>query len=140
MLICQMARYYRARGKNLAEALEDLYREHGYYRNKTETAEFEGVAGAQAMKDLMAGLRTNPPAEIGGLAVTGVLDYQAGVADLPKANVLEFNLEGGQKVIFRPSGTEPKIKAYIFAHDATAEATEALRAKLIDAAQGILKA
>ena len=140
MLICQMARYYRARGKNLAQALEDLYQEHGYYRNKTETAEFEGVAGAQAMKDLMAGLRTQPPTEIGGLAVEGVLDYQAGVADLPKANVLEFNLEGGQKVIFRPSGTEPKIKAYIFAHDATAEATEALRAKLIEAAQGILKA
>ena len=140
MLICQMARYYRARGKNLAEALEDLYKEHGYYRNKTETAEFEGVAGATAMKELMAGLRTQPPAEIGGLGVEAVLDYQAGVGDPPKANVLEFGLDGGQKVIFRPSGTEPKIKAYIFAHDETAEATEALRAKLVDAAQGILKA
>ncbi len=138
MLICQMARYYRARGKSLADALEDLYREHGYYRNKTVTAEFDGVAGAAAMDSLMAGLRAEPPAEIGGLAVQAVLDYKAGVSGLPSANVLEFDLEGGQKVIFRPSGTEPKVKAYVFAHAATEEETEQLRAKLVAASEGIL--
>ena len=138
MLICQMARHYRARGKSLADALEDLYREHGYYRNKTVTAEFDGAAGAAAMDALMADLRAKPPCQIGNLAVRSVRDYQAGVDGLPPANVIEFDLDGGQKVIFRPSGTEPKVKAYVFAHAKTEEETERLRAELVAAAEGIL--
>ena len=139
MLICQMARYYRARGKNLVQALEDLYEEHGYYRNKTISVTFAGEAGAQAMSDLMAGLRADAPAEIGGHKVVQVVDYAEGVNGLPSANVLSFVLEGDLKVMFRPSGTEPKVKAYVFANGATAQVAQDLCDGLAAAAQGIMK-
>ena len=111
MLICQMAQYYRAKGMNLADALRNLYEKHGYFLNKTLSFSFPGVEGGEKMKSLMTGLREQPPANIAGLAVEGVVDYATGVNGLPKANVIEFDLEGGNKVIFRPSGTEPKVKA-----------------------------
>ena len=73
------------------------------------------------MAGIMADLRKNPPAEIAGTKVEAVVDYETCVNGLPKANVIEFDLEGGNKGIVRPSGTEPKIKLYIFAKGATAE-------------------
>lgn len=139
MLICQMARYYRARGKNLVQALNDLYEEYGYYRNKTISVAFAGESGAHAMADLMAGLRTEAPAQIGGYGVEAVLDYQPGLNGLPSANVLAFDLEGGLKVMFRPSGTEPKVKAYIFANGATAEEAQFACDALAQAAQAIME-
>ncbi len=130
MLICQMAQYYKAQGMNLADAMRALYERHGYFLNKTLSFSFPGVEGGDRMKQLMAELREQPPAAFAGCAVEGVVDYATGVNGLPAANVVEFDLEGGNKVIFRPSGTEPKVKAYLFAKRDTREAAEQLLAEL----------
>lgn len=114
MLICQMARYYRTQGKNLYQAMQDLYREYGYHHNCTLSFTFEGVSGAAKMAELMQDLRANVPTEVAGYGVVQALDYEQGVDDLPQANVLQYDLADGHKVIVRPSGTEPKIKVYIF--------------------------
>ena len=120
LLICQMAQYYKLQGKNLADAMHELYEKYGYYHNKTISLSYPGAEGAAKMAGIMAGLRENPPA---------VVDYNTCVNGLPKANVIEFDLEGGNKGIVRPSGTEPKIKLYIFAKGAdAAEADAALDA------------
>ena len=125
MLICQMAQYYKLQGKNLVQAMRDLYEKYGYYHNKTISLGYPGADGAAKMAGIMAELRENPPAEIAGSKVEGVVDYKEGVNGLPSANVIEFDLEGGDKAIVRPSGTEPKIKLYIFAKGADAAAADA---------------
>ena len=126
MLICQMARYYRGLGKNLYEAMQDLYREHGYYRNATLSFTFEGSDGARAMASLMDALRAQPLSKIAGLQVEEFLDYKTGVEGLPSANVLQFDLENSNKVIVRPSGTEPKVKVYLFTVGKTGEEADSL--------------
>ena len=138
MLICQMAQYYRAKGMNLGDAIRALYEKHGYFLNKTLSFSFPGVEGGEKMKSLMAGLREQPPADIAGLAVEGCVDYAPGVAGLPPANVIEFDLVGGNKVVFRPSGTEPKVKAYLFATRETREGAEQLLGELEAAATALL--
>ena len=129
LLICQMAQYYKLQGKNLADAMHDLYEKYGYYHNKTISLSYPGAEGAVKMAGIMAGLRENPPVELAGSKIEAVVDYNTCVNGLPKANVIEFDLEGGNKGIVRPSGTEPKIKLYIFAKGAdAAEADAALDA------------
>ena len=113
MLICEMAAYYRSIGSSIKQRLEELYAQYGRYLNKIDTVEFPGLSGMDKMANIMSGLRTNPPAELGGLKVAAVTDYaKPEETGLPKANVLSYVLEDGAKVMIRPSGTEPKIKAY----------------------------
>ena len=119
MLICEMAQFYKDKGMNLAEAIESLYQQHGFYKNKTLALDFPGVEGHEKMKNIISDLRQNPPQEIGGLKVEKVLDYATGINQLPRAEVIELDLENDNKVIVRPSGTEPKIKAYLFAQGAS---------------------
>lgn len=125
MLICQMAQYYKLQGLNLVQAMHALYEKYGYYHNKTIALSYPGAEGADKMAGIMVDLRKNPPASIAGGKVIGVVDYGEGVNGLPKANVLEFDLEGGDKAIVRPSGTEPKIKLYIFAKGDDATSADA---------------
>lgn len=125
MLICQMAQYYKLQGINLVQAMRALYEKYGYYHNKTISLSYPGADGAAKMAGIMAGLRESAPTEIAGAAVEGVVDYETGVNGLPKANVIEFDLAGGDKAIVRPSGTEPKIKLYIFAKGEDAAAADA---------------
>ena len=113
MLICEMAAYYRSIGSSIKQRLEEIYAQYGRYLNKIDTVEFPGLSGMDKMAGIMAGLRENPPAEFGGLKVASVTDYaKPEETGLPKANVLSYVLEDGAKVMVRPSGTEPKIKAY----------------------------
>ena len=113
MLICEMAAYYRSIGSSVKERLESIYAKYGRYLNKVDSFEFPGLSGMDKMAGIMAGLRENPPAEIGGYKVTKVTDYKkTEETGLPAANVLVYGLEGGATVIVRPSGTEPKIKTY----------------------------
>ncbi len=130
MLICQMAQYYKLEGKNLVQAMRDLYEKYGYYHNKTISLSYPGADGAAKMGGIMAALRAEAPTEIAGSKVEAVVDYGEGVNGLPKANVIEFDLEGGNKAIVRPSGTEPKIKLYIFAKGADAAEADALMDKI----------
>lgn len=138
LLICQMAQYYKLQGKNLADAMHELYEKYGYYHNKTISLSYPGAEGAEKMVGIMADLRKNPPTELAGSTIEAVVDYADGVNGLPKANVVEFDLANGNKGIVRPSGTEPKIKLYIFAKgenaasaDAALEAIESSGRKLL---------
>ena len=113
MLICEMAAYYRSIGSSVKERLEAIYAKYGRYLNKIDSFEFPGLSGMDKMAGMMAGLRENPPAAIGEYKVTEVIDYKnTAQTGLPASNVLLYKLEGGASVIIRPSGTEPKIKAY----------------------------
>lgn len=125
MLICEMAAYYKTKNMNLVDVMNSLYDEFGYYCNEVKSYTFEGAAGMEKMAQIMDTLRQNPPKTIGDFAVTAVSDYKTSKTtftdggeekiELPKSNVLAFALENGNKVIVRPSGTEPKIKAYLTA-------------------------
>ncbi len=147
----EMAAHYAVQGKDLYEAMEDLYQRYGYYLNGTVSSQFPGAAGAERMTQIMDGLRTNPPTEIAGYKVLGSTDYATGpemprvsglqkeaAQVLPPANVIEFRLEDDNKVIFRPSGTEPKVKAYLFSKGATRAESEAVRDRLQAASERIL--
>ena len=155
MLICQMARDCKSRGMDLIEALEGLYAKFGFHKNATISLEYPGAAGAEKMRSIMEGLASHAPSEFAGLPVARCVDYNAGVrmpyvgstgaADdpdapqtLPAANVFEMQLEGGSKVIVRPSGTEPKIKAYLFATRDDEASAQELLAKLVAAAREML--
>ncbi len=125
MLICEMARWYRQKGMTLAQAMDALYQEFGYYKNLLCSEAFEGQNGMETMRRLMDQLRQQPPKALAGLTVQQVIDYRkADVTGLPSADVLEFRLEEDAKLMIRPSGTEPKIKLYLSAKAATAEQAE----------------
>lgn len=124
MLVCEMAAYYKKQGKSLAEVIDGLYEEFGYYLNQTYSFEFDGAAGMQKMADIMTTVRDNIPKSIAGYDVVKVSDYllkketeiatgSAADIELPKSNVIALHLSGDNAVIIRPSGTEPKIKLYI---------------------------
>ena len=139
LLICQMAQDYKLRGMNLAQAMRALYEKHGWWLNRTASVSFPGAAGAETMRGIMAKLREQAPSELAGRAVEAVVDYEGGVNGLPSANVVEFDVEDGNKVIVRPSGTEPKIKLYVFAKDADRAAADALLDALEAAGRELLK-
>ena len=112
MLICEMAAYHKAQGKTLLNRLEELYQQHGYYKEALDSFTLPGADGQQHIAEIMAALRAQQPAELGGQAVAEVKDYQQGLDGLPKANVLKYMFADGGWMAVRPSGTEPKIKFY----------------------------
>ena len=139
MLICEMAAYYRSIGSSIKERLESIYAQYGRYLNKVDSFEFPGLSGMDKMASIMESLRTNPPKEIGGYAVTKVTDYKKPEeTGLPAANVLIYALEGGATVVVRPSGTEPKIKTYFTTLGKDLAEAEAQKAKLAEALKPIL--
>lgn len=135
MLICEMAAYYRTKGISMMQARENLYQKYGVYVHAQHSFTFEGESGMIRMQNIMEHLRTHRPEQIDNLKVIQFADYEKQVSidlttgtetaiTLPQSNVLSFTLEQGAKVIIRPSGTEPKIKAYYTTTAATeAEAT-----------------
>lgn len=138
LLVCQMARYYKSQGKDLIEALNELYERYGYYANRTVNIAFPGAEGAQSMASIMTALHENPPAELAGMPITEVVDYQEGVGNLPSANVVELRIAEGTKIIFRPSGTEPKMKLYLFAKAPSASEAQHLLDTLEEAARKLV--
>ncbi|ACV51442.1 phospho-sugar mutase [Lancefieldella parvula] len=151
MLCVEMASWYAARNMDLYEAMDALYQRYGYYLNGVVNAAYPGAEGATKMAEIMSGLRKNPLDMVGNYKVVGVTDYaecaqmprvsglqKEASQTLPASNVIEYRLEGDNKVIFRPSGTEPKVKAYLFANGATREEAEARIAELGKAAQKVL--
>lgn len=112
LLISEMAAYWKAKGLNLVERLEKLYAEYGYYLDGVFSYTLPGVDGQEKIKKLMAALRQETPAALGGLAVEEIKDYQSGLDKLPPSDVLKYYLADGSWAAIRPSGTEPKIKFY----------------------------
>ena len=149
MLIAEMAAFFKKQGKSLAEVIDGLYKEFGYYLNQTFAFEFEGETGMQKMADMMSSVRDNLPEAVGGYKVVKVSDYKlkketdlltGKVEDitLPTSNVIALNLENDNAVIIRPSGTEPKIKLYITAVGKTREDALDVCTALVDSAKKIL--
>ena len=143
MLIVEMAAYYRTKGISLIQARENLYKKYGVYAHSQQSFVCEGASGMEKMKEIMGGLRANHPTEIGGLKVTVFEDYIASTSKnvetgevtpitLPKSDVLSFKLTDGASVVIRPSGTEPKIKAYYTTTGKTFEQAKALEAKIAE--------
>ncbi len=137
MLVCEMAAALKREGKTILDALDELYRTYGYYLAYVQSIELTGADAMEKAAKMMADLRAEVPASIGGAKVTGVLDYQSRVAldlttgektpiALPRSNVLELLLGGQGSVIARPSGTEPKVKFYYTAVGETRQSAKAL--------------
>ena len=138
MLICEMAAYYRSIGSSVKERLEAIYAKYGRYLNKIDSFEFPGLSGMDKMNGIMAGLRANAPTAIGDYKVVKVVDYKkTEETGLPAANVLVYTLEGGATVIVRPSGTEPKIKAYYTTLGKDLQEAQAQKDALADALKPI---
>lgn len=140
LLVCEAAAWYAQQGKTLLDAIEALYREFGYYRNALCSFAFEGESGMHTMQELMKKLRANAPEDIAGYKVESVVDYDTDGTGLPRANVLEYHLDGGHKLMVRPSGTEPKIKVYLSAVGDSEAAADAVNAALAKAAADMMKA
>lgn len=150
MLICEMAAFYRAQGKSLIQVRKEMYEEYGFYCNKLDTFTFEGASGMQKMNDIMDKMRTDYPKSVAGFKVIGFADYEAsektdlltGAVEkitLPKSNVISLYLEGGNKAIIRPSGTEPKLKVYYTAVCPTMTEAEELQKKMSAEFSGLVK-
>lgn len=124
-MCAEMTMYWRSKGKSLLEHLDDMYKEYGYFEDRSISKNFPGIEGVSVMKGIMSKLRTDGLKTLGGKKVLKIRDIQTSVSydpnspdkkeavSLPKSNVLQFFLEGGTIVSARPSGTEPKIKFYI---------------------------
>lgn len=122
LLLAEAAAYYESEDKTIYNALEDLYKEFGYYHEKTISKTFEGISGKEKMAQIMKTLRDEGISEVNGVKVVESIDYlndtditstETKTTGLPKANVLKYVLEDGTWIAARPSGTEPKIKFYI---------------------------
>ena len=133
MLICEMAAYYRTKGISMMQARENLYQKYGVYVHAQHSFTFEGESGMIRMQNIMEHLRTHRPEQIEKQVSIDLTTGTETAITLPKSNVLSFTLEQGAKVIIRPSGTEPKIKAY-YTTTAATEAEAAAKKDELDAA------
>ncbi|MBE6606382.1 MAG: phospho-sugar mutase [Ruminococcaceae bacterium] len=140
MLIAEMAAYYRGRGMTLADALESLYKRYGYYMEASKSIVMDGLDGVERMRDLMNSLRNDPPVNICGHDVVEFRDYLSDTVrkkgsdgvestNLPSSDVLYFILDNGDRLVIRPSGTEPKVKVYMLACSESAQETQEKLAK-----------
>ena len=136
LLLTEMAAWYHAQGMTLFDALRSLYEKYGWYGEKTHNLVMPGLDGLEKMAALMQSLRAQPPVEIGGVKVAQYKDYSDGTVrdaatgavtpmPLSGSNVLRFELTDGSHIVVRPSGTEPKIKVYIFTKGADAAERDA---------------
>jgi phosphoglucomutase len=112
MLICEMAAYYYSKGLSLCDALEELYKEYGYYKEALKSITLKGKEGEEKIKEIIKYFRESNIEDIGGIRIKEFKDYREGIDNLPKSNVLKFILEDDSWFVIRPSGTEPKIKFY----------------------------
>ena len=135
LVVAELAAYYRSRGLTLADGIEEIYKEYGYYAEKTISVTLSGVDGAEQIKAIMAKFRNNVPKEWNATAITVVEDFKAQTATAadgtvtnlttPPSDVLKYTLADGSWIAVRPSGTEPKIKFYIAVVGETNEESQA---------------
>lgn len=127
MLLCEAAAYYKTKGKSLIDVLYDIYEKYGYYREKPIALVLEGIEGKKRIERMMAAYRRDFPVQVGGVKLVKYIDYKEGKehdlisgqtceSKIPKSDVLRFFLEDGSWYAVRPSGTEPKIKIYIYSN------------------------
>ena len=138
MLICEMAAYQKVQGKTLLERLEELYQQHGYYKEALDSFTLPGADGQERIAAIMAQLRAQQANEVGGQTIAEIKDYKAGIDNLPKADVLKYFLADGGWMAVRPSGTEPKIKFYYSVRGTTMADAEAKVTALQSAVKEIM--
>jgi len=147
LLVTEVAAACEEEGITLYDRVQQIFQEYGYYVEKVVSTTLPGKDGLTRMKEIMTDLRENPPKEIGGLKVTAVRDYLKGIrtegdrqepTGLPQSDVLYFELENGNWVCVRPSGTEPKIKLYVNTNDKDPDASKALNEKLCEASKALM--
>nr|WP_300004847.1 phospho-sugar mutase [Tissierella sp.] len=117
MIIVEMAAYYKKQSKNLLEVLEEIYQEFGYYKENLISLVFEGIEGSKRIERMMDHFRKNPIDKIGSMSLDHLIDYENDDTGIGKSNVLQYMLDDGSWYTVRPSGTEPKIKLYIYSKD-----------------------
>lgn len=140
MLLAEAAGYYQTKGKSLLDVLEDIYQEVGYTSEGPFSLVLEGIEGKERIKRMMVHVRENPPKEVAGKQVVDVIDFLTqDKIDVGKTNALKYTLDDGSWFAVRPSGTEPKIKVYVYTNGATkvesdkkAEAIQADIRKILD--------
>lgn len=120
MMIVEMAGFYKKQGKTLLNVLEEIYREFGYYNERQVSLELEGIEGQERIERMMEDFRANPMEKIGEMELDRIIDFKDGYLDFPKQNCLKYYLKDGSWYALRPSGTEPKIKLYIYTIGKTA--------------------
>lgn len=114
MMIAEMAAYYKSRGKSLLDVLHELFEKYGYYRERLKSVVLEGLDGQALIGRIMEEFRGNPIKEMEGMKLEKVIDYEKDETGLSKSNVLKYYYDDGSWFALRPSGTEPKIKLYIY--------------------------
>ncbi len=117
MLMIEMTAFYKSKGKTLFDAIEDIYKEYGYYLEYTWSLVIEGIDGNEKRDKIMNYLRNNPPKTLCSEKLTEFIDYINGRGNIPPSNVLSFQYGKKMKVSARPSGTEPKVKFYFMVMD-----------------------
>lgn len=128
MLLCEAAAYYKAQGKTLLDVRAEVFEKYGFFKEKQIALVLEGVEGAKRIKRMMETYRTEYLTSVNGFKVSEAIDYLGGYKDIPSSNVLRYYLEDGSWYAVRPSGTEPKIKIYLY----TKAADEAAATKNIE--------
>lgn len=138
VLLSEVAAFYKEKGQNLYDALQDIFKRYGYFEEKTISITMSGIEGSEKIKALMSRFRSETPTEFGGIAVNVTEDFKEQVRfseqgrevmEYPVSDVLKYKLADGSWIAIRPSGTEPKIKFYI---GAKADSTEAVHQKVAD--------
>jgi len=114
MLLCEAAAYYKKQGKTLLDIRSELFETYGYYKEKQVALVLEGIEGQQRIARMMESYRTDFVTDFDGTKIEEAIDYLGGYKDIPSSNVLKFMLDDGSWYALRPSGTEPKIKLYIY--------------------------
>jgi phosphoglucomutase len=122
IMFCEVAAYAKSRGQTVDQLLDEIYSQFGYFAEKTSSLVFEGAEGANKIASLMKSYAADTVREILGLRVANIKNFEMDpIRDvegdlIPKTKMLMFDLEDGTRIAVRPSGTEPKIKYYLFAH------------------------
>jgi phosphoglucomutase len=112
----EVALYFKLQGKNLIEALDEIYTKYGFYYESLLSQDYEGIAGGQKIARIMDFFRQYPEDQFAGEKIASTEDFEKGL-NLPKSNVLSFTFANGNKLFLRPSGTEPKIKFYVMVRE-----------------------
>ena len=146
--LCEAVCAAAERGETLYDTLQKLYQKYGYFKEKSISVTLPGKDGVAKIAGIMSSIRENPPKEVAGLKVLGIRDFKTGLRtangkeeklDYPKSNVLYYEIENGNWLCIRPSGTEPKIKLYVASRADTQAAVDALNDRMAAEAQEWMK-
>nr|WP_330369386.1 hypothetical protein [Clostridioides mangenotii] len=140
LIICEMAAYYLSKGMSLYDALKDTYDKFGYYKEGLKSYTLKGLDGVKKIEEIMNYFRNNDINSFQDIKIEKFNDYNEGIEDLPKSNVLKYILDDGSWIAIRPSGTEPKIKFYFGVNSNSEQSSEQKLEKLMSCLQEIVEA